>query len=80
MEASVREGARVLSPNGALCASITHPMQDAGKFMEAAADAPFVIEGGASRAAPEATLFSNPRGARWRRIPVFLIWRAVKST
>ena len=124
MEASVREGARVLSPNGALCASVTHPMQDAGKFTEPAADAPFVIEGTYlgdrrpfeasaerdglrmrfkgwaypletySRAlereglkieaireppAPEATVVNDPPGARWRRIPLFLMWRAVKS-
>lgn len=30
-------------------------------------------------AAPEITVANNPAGARWRRIPVFLMWRAIKS-
>ena len=30
-------------------------------------------------AAPNETLAGNPAGARWQRIPVFLMWRAVKN-
>jgi SAM-dependent methyltransferase len=45
MEGSVREAARVLRANGALCACVTHPLADAGRFESTAADAPFVIEG-----------------------------------
>jgi len=124
MPASIDEGARVLTPGGVVCASITHPMQNAGNFTEPAAEAPFIIEGsylGDRRpidaplerdglhmhfkgwayplesysralernglqiqairepAAPEATVVKNPPGARWRRIPLFLMWRAVKT-
>jgi len=32
MPGAVREAARVLDPNGRLCACITHPMRDAGRF------------------------------------------------
>jgi ubiquinone/menaquinone biosynthesis C-methylase UbiE len=45
MEGSVREGARVLSRGGHLCACVTHPMADAGRFESGEPDAPFVIEG-----------------------------------
>lgn len=124
MDAAVAECARVLIPGGSMCVSITHPMQDAGRFTANEADAPFVIEGSyledrrpfsavmerdglqmhfrgwayplesysrameksglqiqAMRepAAPPATVAKNPAGARWQRIPVFLIWRAVKT-
>ena len=30
-------------------------------------------------ATPNETLAGNPAGARWQRIPVFLMWRAVKN-
>ena len=30
-------------------------------------------------AAPDETVAKNPPGARWQRIPVFLMWRAVKT-
>ncbi|MDP8943840.1 MAG: class I SAM-dependent methyltransferase [Actinomycetota bacterium] len=43
MPATVREVARVLSPGGRLCASVTHPMSDAGSFQGDDADAPFLI-------------------------------------
>lgn len=124
MEKSVSEAARVLVPGGRLCASITHPFQDAGKFASRDAEAPFVVEGtylGDRRqfdvtverdglemtfygwAYPLETYFRaledsglavealrepraaemppsmDPGGARWRRIPVFLMWRAVKT-
>ena len=125
MEEGVREAARVLTPGGALCASITHPMQDAGDFESRSGDAPFVIAGsylGGRReidvevergglrmhfkgsAYPLETYFMvleragfviealrepatgeppppsmDPGAARWRRIPVFLMWRARKS-
>src|SRR5437868_13703106 len=45
MEGSIAEAGRVLRPGGVLCASITHPLQDAGNFASRSADAPFVIEG-----------------------------------
>lgn len=124
MNACLDEGARVLARGGALCASITHPLQDAGAFAEMTADSPFVIEGSyleerrafeevmeknglrmhfrgwaypletysralernglviaalREPAAPESTITNNPAGARWQRIPVFLMWRAVKG-
>lgn len=123
MAVSVAEGARVLRVGGSLCVSITHPMQDAGRFTATAADAPFVIEGSyleerrpfsavmkrdglrmhfqgwayplesysramegnglqiqalREPAAPPDTVAKNPSGARWQRIPVFLMWRAAK--
>ena len=124
MEASIAEAGRVLRTGGAFCASITHPMQDAGTFASTSGDAPFVIEGsylGARRefdaeverdghrmhfkgwaypletyvraleatglmiqalrepAAEKAPPSMDPGFARWRRIPVFLMWRAVKG-
>jgi SAM-dependent methyltransferase len=41
---SVREAARVLAPRGRLCLSITHPMNDAGRFEGTGADAALVID------------------------------------
>lgn len=45
MDGSVREAARVLRPGGVLCACITHPMADAGRFQSSRGDAPLIIEG-----------------------------------
>ena len=45
MPAAVREAARVLEVGGRLCACITHPMRDAGRYESRAADAPLVIRG-----------------------------------
>jgi SAM-dependent methyltransferase len=45
MESSVREAARVLAPGGKMCACVTHPIPDAGKFESNEDDAPFVISG-----------------------------------
>jgi SAM-dependent methyltransferase len=45
MPAAVSEIGRVLAPNGCLCACITHPLADAGRFTERRGDAPFIIEG-----------------------------------
>jgi len=45
MPGAVREAARVLEPTGRLCACITHPMRDAGRFATSDPDAPFVIVG-----------------------------------
>ena len=45
MESSVREAARVLAPGGKMCACVTHPIPDAGKFESSEDDARFVISG-----------------------------------
>jgi SAM-dependent methyltransferase len=45
MPGAVCEAARVLETGGRLCACITHPMRDAGRFLSSAPDARFVIEG-----------------------------------
>ena len=124
LEGSVREAARVLRAGGALCACVTHPMADAGRFESTAEDAPFVIEGtylGERRwtdvveehdalsmnfkgwaysledyfgtleragltiqavrepSMDEAAVKQRPSRQRWRRIPNFLMWRALKA-
>lgn len=124
MPACVAEGSRVLIPRGTFCACVTHPFQDAGKFVERSAEAPFIVEGSYlqdrrpinevmerdglrmhfkgwaypietySRAmeraglaieaireppTPPEIVAKNPPSARWSRIPVFLMWRAIKS-
>ena len=123
MEGSVREAARVLRHGGKLCASVTHPMTDAGHFASHEPDSQFVIEGSylgerrwfdqaverdglkmrfAGWAYPLETYFRALEGAgfliqalreprasdlaagrspsedRWRRIPMFLMWSAVR--
>jgi SAM-dependent methyltransferase len=123
MEGSVREGARVLSQGGHLCACVTHPMADAGRFESRNPGAAFVIEDTylgprrwfdmqierdglemhfAGWAYPleayframehaalvvealrepriaDPTVMRYPSEERWRRIPNFLMWRAVK--
>lgn len=123
MEGCVSESNRVLRPGGSLCACITHPMADAGRFESREADAPFVITGtylGDRRAIDvdearddlemnfkgwaysleeyfrplersglmiqavrepsldPATGIPSPSDERWRRLPNFLMWRAVK--
>jgi SAM-dependent methyltransferase len=45
MPAAVREAARVLEAGGRLCACITHPIRDAGRYESRAPDAPLVIRG-----------------------------------
>jgi SAM-dependent methyltransferase len=45
MPAAVQEASRVLEPGGHLCACVTHPTADAGKFQSKEPDAPFVIPG-----------------------------------
>ncbi len=45
MPAAIAEAARALMPGGRLCPAIVHPINSAGHFEEAAADARFVIEG-----------------------------------
>ena len=42
---AVSEAARVLEPGGRLCACITHPLMDAGRFESREPDAPFLIAG-----------------------------------
>ena len=118
MELSVLEAARVLRHGGALCACVTHPLADAGRYESADSDARFIIEGtylgerrwlaieterdgsrmnfagwayplegyfGALERAgfviqavrePSSNEASDDK--RWRRIPLFLMWRAVK--
>jgi SAM-dependent methyltransferase len=44
MPGAVADAARVLEPRGHLCACITHPLRDAGRFATRARHAPFVIE------------------------------------
>lgn len=124
MESAVHEAARVLCPGGTMCACVTHPIADAGRFESRDGDAPFIIEdtylgdrrwlaieierdglrmqfagwayslegyfGALERAGfvieavrePRVdvpTVAGNPNENRWRRIPNFLMWRAVKA-
>jgi SAM-dependent methyltransferase len=124
MPAAVAEAARVLEPGGRLCACVTHPFTDAGRWAGDGDDAPFVVESGYLGArpfrdsmeragltmtfdgtaypledyaraleaaglaiealrepAPAAGAEQVPEAggwARWRRIPMFLMLRAVK--
>lgn len=121
MDAAVREAARVLRPGGWLCASVTHPLNDAGEFDGDGDDAAFVISGSYLGRRPFRGVFerdglsmtfegwagsmeiyarameragfviealrepadpaaapSGGRAERWRRIPLFLQWRAAK--
>jgi SAM-dependent methyltransferase len=45
MPGAVREAARVLEPGGRLCACVTHPLMDAGRWESRDSAAAFVIEG-----------------------------------
>jgi SAM-dependent methyltransferase len=45
MPGAVREARRVLAPGGRLCASITHPLADAGAWESREPDARFVVTG-----------------------------------
>lgn len=44
MPAAVCEAARILVPGGRLCLAIVHPLNSAGRFEQATADARFVID------------------------------------
>lgn len=44
MEGAVREAGRVLRGGGTMCACVTHPIADAGRFESTGDDSPFVIE------------------------------------
>lgn len=116
MDGAVREAARVLRPGGKMCACVTHPIPEAGRFASNEPDSPFLIEGtylGARRwldlpvernglqmtfagwAYPLEGYFTvlehegfavealrEPQHTTeepWRRIPLFLMWRAVKA-
>jgi SAM-dependent methyltransferase len=124
MAGSVREAARVVAAGGRMCACVTHPIPDAGRFESHDPGAPFVIAGtylgerrwvevptiekdglrmnfagwaypleGYFRVLEEAgfaveavrepqvntrVVEKQPDQERWRRIPLFLMWRAVK--
>ena len=118
MELSVLEAARVLRHGGALCACVTHPLADAGRYESDDSDARFIIEGtylgerrwlaieierGGARmnfagwayplegyfgameragfviqAVREPSANEDGDDKRWRGIPLFLMWRAVK--
>jgi SAM-dependent methyltransferase len=45
MPSSIAEIARVLRPGGALCATVTHPVSDAGQFSDEEPEAVFAIHG-----------------------------------
>lgn len=45
MPGVIREMGRVLEPGGHLCACVTHPLWDAGRFATSEPNAPFVVEG-----------------------------------
>jgi SAM-dependent methyltransferase len=45
MPGAVREAARVLEPGGRFCISVTHPVNDAGRFDSDEPDAAFIIRG-----------------------------------
>ena len=119
MEQSVVEAARVLRHGGAMCACVTHPIADAGRYESADSDARFIIEGtylgerrwlaieiereGASmkfagwayplegyfgaleragfavQAVREPSFSGTGDDKLWGRIPIFLMWRAVKA-
>ena len=124
MERAVHEAARVLTAGGKMCACVTHPIADAGRFESREGDASFVIgdtylgprrwlqigierdglamdfsgwaypleayfatleragflvEAIREPRVDEATVEHDPGEERWRRIPLFLMWRAVKS-
>ena len=117
MEAALQEAARVLRPGGSLCACVTHPFADAGRFESRDANAPFLVEGTYLGPRRWLQLLPAQRGAlsmdfsgwaypleayfralesagfmvqalrepaagddhRWRRIPLYVMWRAVKN-
>ncbi|TME49480.1 MAG: class I SAM-dependent methyltransferase [Chloroflexi bacterium] len=124
MERAVVEAARVLRVGGTLCACVTHPTADAGRFESHLPNARFVIDGsylGPRRwfegkmereglrmhfagwayslegyfgaleragfgsqavrepAIDEGSVVLHPSEERWRRIPNFLMWKAVKA-
>jgi SAM-dependent methyltransferase len=111
MPAAVREAARVLAPGGHFCACVTHPMADAGTWLDDthfAVTEPYLerrethvpVERGGLSFTFEGPAFplsdyagaleaaglaieamrepSDPAGGRWARVPMFLMWRAVK--
>lgn len=45
MPTAANEAARVLTPDGRLCVSVTHPVADVGEFADRSAESPFVIAG-----------------------------------
>ena len=45
MPGAVGEIARILAPGGKLCFAIVHPINSAGRFERAEADAPFIVKG-----------------------------------
>lgn len=45
LHGSLREAARVLRPQGRLCAAVVHPLTSAGRFVGRDPDSPFVVAG-----------------------------------
>jgi ubiquinone/menaquinone biosynthesis C-methylase UbiE len=112
MPSAVGEAARVLAPGGRLCVCVTHPMADAGTWLDDTHFAviepylerremhvpierdglAFTFEGpayplqdyiaaleGAGLAIEALREPADPEGGRWARVPMFLMWRAVKT-
>lgn len=120
MPRAVSEIGRVLAPDGVLCACITHPMADSGRWADtetfviaepylerrrfegtfereglppftftgwiypletysrALEDAGLVLEALREPAAPQAEVEARASGARWQRLPNFLMFRAAR--
>jgi ubiquinone/menaquinone biosynthesis C-methylase UbiE len=73
---ALREVARVLVPGGRLCASVTHPTVDAGRFEAREPGARFVLEALREPGAPPEAIAADPAEERWARVPNFLWLRA----
>jgi SAM-dependent methyltransferase len=66
MRQAVREAARVLVPGGRLCACVTHPFTDAGRFASREPDALFVVRGSALEPGGYDETFERGDGLRMR--------------
>jgi SAM-dependent methyltransferase len=66
MAQAVREAARVLVPGGRLCACVTHPFAEAGRFASREPDALFVVRGSALEPGGYDETFEREDGLRMR--------------